>query len=70
MAADVSPHYLEAVEAEEVLRYPREELEEPIPWLHYLGYDVGDHLLPTTVPEPIRIRGIGGTTMLAPRLFL
>ena len=57
------PHSLEPVEP--AYRYHREELEDPVPPLHYLERDVADHLLPTTVPEPIRLRGIGGTTMLA-----
>ena len=65
--APEGPHYLEPLEQEEaeerVLRYQLRELEDPAPQLHYLEYDVDDHLLPTIVPEPIRIRGVGGTTM-------
>lgn len=67
--APEGPHYLESLDLEEeveerVLRYHRRQLEEPVPQLHYLEYDVDEHLVHTTVPEPIRIRGVGGTTML------
>ena len=66
--APEGPHYLESLDLEEeveerVLRYHRRQLEEPVPQLHYLEYDVDEHLVHTTVPEPIRIRGVGGTTM-------
>ena len=62
------PHSLESLDVEEeveqrVLRYQLREIEDPAPPLHYLDYDVDEHLLHTTVPDPIRIRGVGGTTM-------
>lgn len=61
--------YLEPLEADpvRVLRYHRREPETPPlgdrPPLHHLDYDVDESLLRTTVPEPLRIRGVGGTTM-------
>ena len=60
--------YLEPLEADvRVLRYHRREPETPPlndPPLHHLAdYDMDESLLSTTVPEPIRIRGVGGTTM-------
>lgn len=61
------PHYLESVEDEEeeerIPRFTLRELERTEPPLQRHEYDIDDHLLPTTVPEPIRIRGIGGTTV-------
>ena len=56
---------LESLEAEvRVLRYHQRELDTPTPpHLRCLDYDVDESLLATTVPDPIRIRGVGGTTM-------
>ena len=66
--APEGPHSLESLDVEEeveerVLRYQLREREDPVPPFQYLDYDVDDHLLHTTVPDPIRIRGVGGTTM-------
>ena len=66
--APEGPHSLESLDVEEeveqrILRYQLREIEDPAPPLHYLDYDVDEHLLHTTVPDPIRIRGVGGTTM-------
>lgn len=59
--------YLEPLEEDvRVLRYHRRELESPSlddPPPHLLDYELDESLLSTTVPEPIRIRGVGGTTM-------
>lgn len=59
------PDYLEPLEEEvRVLRYRHRELESPA--FHeqrHLEYELDESLLCTTVPEPIRIRGVGGTTM-------
>ena len=69
MAADLAlegPDYLEPLEAEvRGLKYHQRELETPPLDLHHLNleYDIDERLLSTTVPDPIRIRGVGGTTM-------
>lgn len=56
------PDYLEA--EVRILRYHQRELDTPTPpHLQYGEYDVDESLLNTTVPDPIRIRGVGGTTM-------
>lgn len=62
------PDYLEPLETEvRVLRYHHRELETPALRLDDLEYggldDVDESLLSTTVPDPVRVRGVGGTTM-------
>lgn len=68
MADVIGPDYLDPLEEEaRVFRYPHREVDSPINRLS-LDYgldDVGldESLLNTTVPEPVRVRGVGGTTM-------
>ena len=59
------PDYLEPLEEEvRVLRYHHRELDSPVfDEQRHPEYELDESLLCTTVPEPIRIRGVGGTTM-------
>lgn len=66
MADVLGPDYLDPLEEESrVFRYHHRELDSPINHLEYELDDVGldESLLSTTVPEPVRVRGVGGTTM-------
>lgn len=66
MADVLGPDYLDTLEEEaRVFRYHQRELDSPISHLEYELDDVGldESLLSTTVPEPVRVRGVGGTTM-------
>ena len=61
------PDFAEPLEAEvRVLGYRQRELEVPVLQLRDVDSrfeDVDESLLSTTVPEPVRVRGVGGTTL-------
>ena len=61
------PDFAEPLEAEvRILGYRQRELEVPVLQLRDVDSrfeDVDESLLSTTVPEPVRVRGVGGTTL-------
>ena len=58
------PEYLPPLEADvRVLDYCQREVSSPV-FAHDSRFeDVDENLLSTTVPEPVCLRGVGGTTL-------